>query len=374
MLGLQVAAPLHLVVELVVVLAEDLHSLGIGDAAEVGVGHVAQTFHQTLVHEGVEECHLIGALVHDVVDDILDHVLGQVHVVFQIGESDLGLDHPELGGVALGVGVLGAEGGAEGVHTAEGHGEVLAVELAGHGQAGLLAEEVLRPVHGAILQTGRIVHIQRGHLEHLTGTLAVGGGDDGGVDVDKATVLEEAVDGVCGGGANAEGCGKQVGAGTQVLNGAHIFYGVALLLQGIIGGGDALHLNGNGLDFQRLLGLGSQDDLALDDQGGAHVLAGDFLVIAQDISVQDDLQVLEAGAVVKLDKAEGLHVTDGTSPAHDGDGLPAEGLLIGKNACDLCAFHWNTSSHKQIEFINLYIIAEILNFTRGEMQSRFPLC
>ena len=62
------------------------------------------------------------------------------------------------------VGVFGAEGGAEGVHVAKRHGEVLGVELTGNGQIGGLAEEVLGPVDGAILQTGRIIHIQSSDL------------------------------------------------------------------------------------------------------------------------------------------------------------------------------------------------------------------
>ena len=45
--------------------------------------------------------------------------------------------------MTLGVGVLGAESGAEGVDIAEGHSEVFAVELAGDGEVGALAEEVL---------------------------------------------------------------------------------------------------------------------------------------------------------------------------------------------------------------------------------------
>ena len=98
-----------------------------------------------------------------------DHGLGIVHIVAQIGKGHLGLDHPELGGVALGVGLLRPEGGAEGVHVAEGHGEVLGVELAGHGEAGPLAEEVLGVVHGAVGILGHVLQVQGGHLEHLAG-------------------------------------------------------------------------------------------------------------------------------------------------------------------------------------------------------------
>ncbi len=89
---------------------------------------------EALVDKLVEHSEFIGAAVHDVADDVLEHVLGEVHIVGQVGKGDLGLDNPELGRVARGVGVLGAEGRAEGVHVAKGHGEVLGVELAGHGE------------------------------------------------------------------------------------------------------------------------------------------------------------------------------------------------------------------------------------------------
>ena len=62
--------------------------------------------------------------------------------------------------MALGVGIFRPEGGAEGVHIAEGHGEVLTVELAGHRQVGPLAEEVLGVVHGAVLRSGHVLQIQ----------------------------------------------------------------------------------------------------------------------------------------------------------------------------------------------------------------------
>ena len=43
MLGLKVAAPGYLVVKLVVVLFQDLHRVGVGDAAELGIYNIVQT-------------------------------------------------------------------------------------------------------------------------------------------------------------------------------------------------------------------------------------------------------------------------------------------------------------------------------------------
>ena len=141
-----------------------------------------------------------------------------------------------------------------------------------------------------------------------------------------------------------EGGGEQVGAGPQVLDGAQVLHAVALLLEGVVRGGGALHGDGVGLDLQRLLGPGGEDHLTGDDKGGAHVLPGDLLVIVQHAGVHDDLKVLEAGAVVELNEAEGLHVPDGAGPAADGDRLPAELLLVGENLRNGRAFQSESSS------------------------------
>ena len=338
-LGLQVTAPVDLEVELVVVLFQDLHRLGVAHPGKVGGGHVLQALLEALVYKGVEEVHLVGALSHHIVDDILDHCLGVVHVVGEVRKGHLGLDHPELSGVALGVGLFRPEGGTKGVHVAEGHGEVLAVELAGHGEIGPLAKEVFGVVHGAVLIFGHVLQIQGGHLEHLAGALAVAGSNEGSVDVDEALVLEEAVNGVGGCGAHPEDRRKQIGAGTQVLDGAQELHAVALLLQGVVGGGGALHGDGGGLHLQGLLGAGSEHHGAVYDQGGAYVLAGDLFIIVQHVGIHDDLKILEAGAVVELDKAEGLHIPDGAGPAADGDRLAAQRLLIRKDGGNGGAFH-----------------------------------
>ena len=338
-LGLQVAAPEHLVVELVVVLLQNGDGLGVGHPPEVGVGHMLQTLDQALVHEAVEEGQLVGALPHDFLDNELDHGLGHIHVALQVGEGHFRLDHPELGGVALGVGVLSPEGGAEGVHIAEGHGEVFGVQLAGDGQVSGLAEEVLGVVDGAVLIAGRILGVQGGDPEHLTGAFAVAGGDDGGVDIDKAPLLEKLVDGVGRHAPHPEGGGEQVGPRTQVLDGPQELHAVALLLQGIVGGGGALYLDFAGLQLQGLLGLGGQHHGAGDDQGGAHVLGGDVLIVFQAAGLHDDLEVLEAGAVVQFHEAEVLHVPDGAGPAAHGDFLAGQGLAVGENGSDLCIAH-----------------------------------
>ena len=71
--------------------------------------------------------------------------------------------------MARGVAVLGAEGGAEGVYLAQRGGAEFALELAADGEGGELAEEVLLPVDGAVLLAGRVLGVEGGDMEHLTG-------------------------------------------------------------------------------------------------------------------------------------------------------------------------------------------------------------
>ena len=71
-----------------------------------------------------------------------------LRVVVEVEERALRLDHPELGEMAGGVGVLRAERRPEGVDVGERQGGGLGVELAGDGEVRGLAEEVLRVVDG----------------------------------------------------------------------------------------------------------------------------------------------------------------------------------------------------------------------------------
>ena len=258
--------------------------------------------------------------------------------------------------MARGVGILGAERGAEGVNVAERHSEVLGVELAGDGQARLLAEEVLAVVDLAVLRAGRVLKVERRHLEHLARALAVGAGDDGGVDVDEAAALEELVHGIGRRAANAEGRGEEVRARAQVLDGAQVFDAVALFLQGIVGRRHTLDLDLRCLDLERLLGLGRQHDRAAHDQRGADVLRGDLLIIGKRICVHHDLQIAEARAVIQLDESEGLHIADGLRPAAYGDACAAVLLFVGEERGNSHSFHNNFPSFCGISRDNRGII------------------
>ena len=203
----------------------------------------------------------------------------------------------------------------------------------------MLAEEVLAPVDGAVLGAGRVRHVEGRDAEHLARALAVGAGEYGRVDIDKAAVLEELVYRRRRDAADAEHGGEQVGPGPQVLDGAQEFHAVALFLQRVVRRGDALHRDLRGLELKGLLGLGREHELALYNKSRADVLVRDLVVIGQIPPVEHDLQALVAGAVVKLDEAEILHVPDCPDPAADRYLTVGERGCVGINSRDPLPLH-----------------------------------
>ena len=315
-LGLQVAAPVDGVLKLVVVLFQQGDGVGVGDAAKFVVQDVVQPVKQSLVNEFVEEVHFLGSVLQNVGDDILDHGLGQLHIILQVSKGDFRLDHPEFGGMAGGVGVFSPEGGAEGINVAEGHGEGLTVELAGNGQVGGLAEEVLGVIDLAVLGLGDVVQVKGGDLEHFARALAVGAGNQGRVDIHKVPILEELVDGHGGEAADAEHRLEGVGAGTQMVDGAQELHGVALGLEGIVAGGRAFHRDLLGLNLKGLFGVRGENQRAANDQGGADVDFGNFLKIFQGVVIHH-LHGGEISTVVQDDKAKLLAAPAVSHPAAD---------------------------------------------------------
>ena len=203
---------------------------------EFGVQKPLEPLDQPLVIEVVAELHLIRAVFQHIADDELQHIVDTLHVVLQIGEGHLRLDHPELGRVAGGVGVLGAEGRPEGVDVAESHRHRLRLHLAGDGEVGLPPEEVLAVVDFAVLGAGRVLGVDGRHPEHLARPFAVAGGDEGGVDVDKPALLEEGVDGVGNRRTDPEDRLEGVGPGAEVGDAPQELQRMPFFLERVVGG------------------------------------------------------------------------------------------------------------------------------------------
>ena len=191
--------------------------------------------------------------------------------------------------MALGVGVFRAEGRTEGVNIAKCHCKVFGVELTGNCKVGAFSEEVLGEIDLSVLGLGEIFKVKSGHAEHLAGTLAVRPGDDGGVNINETLILEKLMNGGGGNTADAENGGKQVRARTQMGYRAQIFNAMALFLQRIFGGGNALNRDLGGFQLKGLLCFGSKLELSLNNQCRAYVLVSDLVVIGENISIENDL-------------------------------------------------------------------------------------
>ena len=119
---------------------------------------------------------------------------GAFHVVFEIGKGHFRLDHPKFGQMARGVGVFCAEGRAKGIDVGEGAGQCFPFELSGDGEIGRFVEKILRVSRLCRLQFRELFKSKRRDSELLAAAFAVGAGDDGRLDVEKA-LLAERIDG-----------------------------------------------------------------------------------------------------------------------------------------------------------------------------------
>ena len=242
---------------------------------------------------------------------------------------------PELGYVAGGVGILGAEGGTEGIDTAQTHGGHLTLQLSGDGQTCLAAEEIVSKVFSLALGGG--VPGESCDAEHFTRALAVGAGDDGGMDVAVAVGVEVLVDGLGQLIADGKDRLEVAGADTEVGDGAEVLQGMALLLEGIVGG--ALTQDGQGLHVHLDPVAVGGDDGTRSGEGRAHGHGVAVDALVHLLLVDDQLKAAEAGAVVDLQEGDVLGISGGTHPAADDGGGTHEGLGLGKQLFDVGVFH-----------------------------------
>ena len=315
MLRSKVHAPVNGELELPAALLQNLDSFGVGETYEVVLHHEVQTVYQFLVEVLVQEGDVVGTMLQSVVDAVFDEFLGEIHVVLDLVECHLGLNHPELGEVAGCIGVFGAERRAEGVDAAQRRGAEFTFQLAGYRQRRHLAEEILRIVYLTILCLRQIVQWQGRNLELSAGALAVGGRDKRGVEIIESLVVEELMHGESQRMAYTEHCAERVGARTQMRFLAQELQSVALLLQGICGRvGGAVQFELIGLHLYALSFAGTWRQYALHVDGAA---GGDGLqiVLRSLRQVEHYLQVVDGAAVVQGHELHVLVATAGTHPA-----------------------------------------------------------
>ena len=133
--------------------------------------------------------------------------------------------------------------------------------------------------------------------------------------IDVTLILEELVDRISGNAADAEHRGEQIGPRTQVLLGAQVLQAVALVLDRIIRIGRRCDGHLGRLDLEGLLRLRRKHERAFYHQRGGQRQLRHFFEIAEELLFVYDLNRLEEGSVVQLDKPESVGVAVVSDPA-----------------------------------------------------------
>mmetsp|Transcript_15972 Transcript_15972/g.44172 ORF Transcript_15972/g.44172 Transcript_15972/m.44172 type:complete len:530 (-) Transcript_15972:142-1731(-) len=308
-------------------LLQNFNSFGVCQSLEGVVQDVLQSIPESDLSVGAvfKKFQVLLAVLESELHTVLEVVLGQVDVVGQIGETNLGFDHPKLGQVTSRVRVFGPKGWAEGVDVGQGAGVCFYVELPRHRQVDAFSKEIVGIVDGSYhlfvdgfggvdlglflgsllgsaLQLtlgklgsvfdrwrfdlrkldigGEVIRSQhRSHTKLLSGALAIGTGQDWGVNVQKTVVVEEVVCGVGHAVSDSHGRGVHSSTRSQVGVVSHVFQGVCFFAHGVKGSSDFRSLKVSSVDCTQELssGDGQLDGLSRTlggNEGSDHLKGG----------------------------------------------------------------------------------------------------
>ena len=216
MLCLQITSPGYLIFKFIIIFLKQFDCFCISNVCKLGFHYMFQTVNQSFIDKIVEELHFFRCIFHDIADHIFQHGLCKDHVIFQIRECDLRLDHPEFCCMTCCVGVLCTESRSECINVAECLCKGFAIELSTYGQVGLFSEEILAEIYAALLCFRDVVQIHSCYLKHFARTFAVTSGDQRSMHINEISLLEEFVDRISGQGTYTEHCLERIGSRTQM--------------------------------------------------------------------------------------------------------------------------------------------------------------
>ena len=124
-----------------------------------------------------------------------------------------------------------------------------------------------------------------------------------------------------------------------MCNGTQIFHGMTFLLQRKFRRGGAFNLHIGCLELKRLLGVGSQNQCALDDKRRSDILMCDFFIIMKFVLFQNDLKIAKTAAVIQFNKTKGIGCANGFYPTAQCDFLVGKGVGIGIDRTNFSTFH-----------------------------------
>ena len=110
--GSQVTTPINREFELVAFsdsVFKNLDTLGIWQAYELAVDDTLQAVDKGFINHIVQELQIVGTIVERPFNAVLDKLLSDIHIVFDIVECHFRLNHPEFGQVTRCIRVFGTE-------------------------------------------------------------------------------------------------------------------------------------------------------------------------------------------------------------------------------------------------------------------------
>ena len=336
--ALEVRAPVDGILKLDAVcdcLFKDFHGLRVCDLLEGDAKDALHALNEAFVVFLVQELEVVHAVVKGILHKVFHKFFGQGHVVIDVVEGHFGLNHPEFRKVTGSVGILCAESGAEGVDFTNCGGSKLTFQLAGNGEGGLLAEEVLGEVNVALLVQGDVLQVHGGYLEHVSCAFGIGFRDERGMEIHEALFIEELVDGKGHGVADAENCAEGVGPEAHVGYAAEVLKGGVLFLEGEAHGvAVSKDLDFRSLDFHGLAAAHGLYQLSFYGQG---CTGGDALdeFFVKELRICYNLDIVDGGAVVEGDE---LHLFVSSLSAYPSFGKHFHARLHLEQSLDFSSF------------------------------------
>ena len=325
-------------------LLKDIDSLGVCKTYKALFEYALKALQQSLVNHVVQELQVILAVVKCPAYAVLDEVLLKVHQLLLIQESNLGLDHPELGQVARSVGVLGTECRTKGVDGAQCGCTKLTLQLTAYGKRSLLTKEIIIVYDLTLIILLEVVKVLGGYLEHVTCTLAVTCSDKRSMEIEESMLMEIGMDGHCHIVADTHHGTECIGAQTHMGMLTHVLECLALLLHGIVITAQTQHLNLLGLDLDSLTGADALDHGTLHAEAGT---GGNLLhqLVAKLFKVSHNLNILDCRAVIESNEIYALASTLCSYPTFDDNLLTVIGTFEKVNnpcSLDIHCFRFNS--------------------------------
>ena len=233
---------------------QNLDTVCIGQTNKIIFQYTLQTLNQALVEHIVQELHIIRTVIQRPSHTVFDELFSQVHIICNVVESNFRFNHPELCQVTGSIGVFSTERRTECVNRSQSRSSQLTFQLTGDCQTCLFAKEIVIINDRAFFVFLQVIQVHGGHLEHLSGTFAVGSRNDRCMEIEESFFMEELMDSDRHIVADAEHSTKCIGTRTQMSYLTQEFHGMTFLLQWICIVASTQHFDFTSLHFHLLAG------------------------------------------------------------------------------------------------------------------------